>query len=108
MHDMNVMPYGADDERNGLIDDAYEREVEARSADVTAHNLSRAERAQDEYRAGIISEPALHDTPILASVSPPLRVDNGYFTYGDTPALHRTHGITDRQAAGWDPMDGEV
>lgn len=88
MHDMNVMPYGADDERNAPIDDAYEREVEARAADVAAHNLSCAERAQDEHRA---------------SVSPPLHVTDGYYTFGDTPALHRTK-VSDIVAAGWHDM----
>lgn len=85
MHDMNVMPYGSDDERNSLIDDdgvlhSATTDTHTVIAGGRAYAMTDGDRiAMDARRAAIVGEPA----------------------YGQTEAWVRT-GITDRQAAGWD------
>lgn len=93
MYDMNVMPYGADDERNSLIDDIDPDDIQALT---------------DERLASIVGEPAaaLIDDSGRAlrfvAVDPSADGSTGFYVYGETPALHRT-GVSDRQAAGLDP-----
>lgn len=74
MYDSNVMPYPSDDERNSIID-GYGIEADADALGLVL----------DEAATRNAGEPVFTPPP------------------SDTPAFRRT-GITDRQAAGVDPM----
>lgn len=135
MYDGNVMPYGADDERNTLIDDdgtlhppgtfdEHTTVIVGGRAFVAVDGDTVAVDDGDTVTIGgktiDVSGLKAHgrrisnDARRAAIVGEPAQpIGGGYYVHGDTPAYRRT-GVTDQQAARWpetavhsDAFDGD-